>query len=313
MKAYTISIVTTSFNHGEFISATIHSVLTQSGEFFIDYIIMDGGSTDQTISIIRQFEETLMQNCTITTTSTGLPIYVNNQPHFPYNQCKGISFRWFSATDHGQVDALKNGFKLAFGDIYCWLNSDDVYLDKNVLSKVVNHFITPPFPKIVTGDGLLIDRHGKQTGIWHVDKIDFKELLFLDYHILQPSTFFRKEVYQKEYLNEKYICAFDADFFIHLIKDGIQIKKIEDRLSAYRIYPEIKTIALSKTRFLESVSISWSYSRNIFYSLISIIYKAWFILYKPKFYRKNVVVDGILAIVYKLSYFLITGNSNRIK
>lgn len=101
-----ITIVTPSFNQGRFISQTIESIWSQAGDFFIEHIIMDGGSTDGTIEILKKYESAL----------DSYPV-----------KCKGLTFKWVSGKDNGMYDAINKGFAMATGDVYAWLNSDDMY------------------------------------------------------------------------------------------------------------------------------------------------------------------------------------------
>jgi len=89
-----ISVITPSLNQGAFIERTILSVLSQKGGFELDYIIVDGGSTDNTLDIVRKYQESLT---------------------------------WISEKDQGQSDAINKGFNLATGELLAWLNSDDTY------------------------------------------------------------------------------------------------------------------------------------------------------------------------------------------
>jgi glycosyltransferase involved in cell wall biosynthesis len=103
------SIVTPAFNSERFIGETIESVLSQRGDFSIDYIVTDNCSSDGTLRIIEDYRRRL---------STG---------EFPIH-CRGIEFRVFSEPDRGMYDAINRGFMRATGDVYAWINSDDVYL-----------------------------------------------------------------------------------------------------------------------------------------------------------------------------------------
>ncbi|MDD4553861.1 MAG: glycosyltransferase [Bacteroidales bacterium] len=306
-----ISIITVSLNQGDFIGETIESVLKQEGDFYIDYIIMDGGSRDQTLEIIRGYERKLSENCLTGSINGQFSCYKSAQDNQEIIKCMGVSFRWYSSKDEGQVYALKHAFSLAFGDIYHWLNSDDYLLHDNVLSKIIQQFSLDPSVHLITGDGMIINRSGSQTGVWHCAKINFRELLFLDYHILQPSTFFRKSVYNSNSLDEKMICAFDADFFIHLIYDGNNIMKIEDKLSAIRIYPEIKTISLSNLRYKESLRISKKYSENIYYYSISLFYKLFSIVLISRIDKPGKLTLALFEVIRKVCYLLITGRPGR--
>ncbi|MGC2063332.1 MAG: glycosyltransferase [Thermodesulfovibrionales bacterium] len=286
-----ISVVTPSFNQGRFIEETIRSVISQTGDFSIDYIIMDGGSTDESAGIIQKYDGMLKGGSLVP-------------------RCKGITFRWSSARDNGQVDALKKGFDLAEGDILCWLNSDDVFLGDGVLQTVTSRFSSDHDLGLLTGDGLFIDEAGKELGVHHVDEIRVLELLFLDYHILQPASFFRKEVYHKQLLKERYVCAFDADFFIGLIISGIRYRKIDDRLAGFRIYPGIKTKKFAALRYREQMHIAWEYSGNIFYFFVAAVYRYVEIILRMK-YEQYGFFHGVFRKVYKISYRLVLGRNSR--
>ncbi|MBC8427243.1 MAG: glycosyltransferase, partial [Deltaproteobacteria bacterium] len=101
-----ISIVTPSLNQGEFIERTILSVLSQTGAFDLEYIVVDGGSTDDSLEIIKKHEDKL---------------------------------RWVSEEDRGQSDAINKGFNMASGGILAWLNSDDTY-EPDALSEVAEQY-----------------------------------------------------------------------------------------------------------------------------------------------------------------------------
>ncbi len=123
----TISIVTPSYNYAEFIGETIASVLKQKGKnFYIDYVIVDGASTDGTVEIIKHYEKLLRDNCT-TVERGGMSYYVPQNEFFEYNQCKGISYRWISEPDGGHGSALNKGFSMTVGNLMAWINSDDKY------------------------------------------------------------------------------------------------------------------------------------------------------------------------------------------
>ena len=101
-----ISIITPSLNQGEYIERTILSVLNQKGNFQLEYIIIDGVSTDNTLDIIKKYQDSLT---------------------------------WVSEKDRGQSDAINKGFNMASGDLFAWLNSDDTY-EENALSEVAERY-----------------------------------------------------------------------------------------------------------------------------------------------------------------------------
>jgi glycosyltransferase involved in cell wall biosynthesis len=127
-----ISIITPSFNQGQFLAETIERVINQAGDFGIDYIVVDGGSTDESIDIIRQYEAVLQRG------------------EWPIN-CQGITYRWLSEKDQGQTDALMKGFRLAQGEVFAWLNSDDTYLQGALLT-AASFFSDHPETELLFGD-----------------------------------------------------------------------------------------------------------------------------------------------------------------
>lgn len=278
---YTISVITPSYNQGQFIEDTIKSVLIQKGDFYIDFIVQDGGSTDNSVNVIKKYEQILKKNCR-TRKIDGLTYYIRKNKSFKYNSCKGISYRWVSGKDGGQIRALKTGFKKSKGDILCWLNSDDFFLDKDVFTKVFAYFKKDDKLKIVTGDGIFTDKEGNETGVHHVSRVNTRELIYLDYHILQPSTFIKREVYKSEYLQEKYNVAFDCYFYIKLLMNNKYLK-VNDRFSAFRFYQENKTLGLAYYGFLDQCKIAWRIDKNPIIWILSTAYRYLEKVIKPKY------------------------------
>lgn len=285
-----ISVVTPSYNQGKYIEETIRSVLSQEGDFFIDYVIMDGGSTDESKDVIEKYDQILKRG--------EWDI-----------RCRGIEYRWVSQKDNGQVDAIIKGLHTAHGDIYCWLNSDDIYYNNEVFSKVASLFRETHTLDMLTADGYFIDEKGNSLGLHHVDQLNMKELLFLDYHILQPATFFRSRIYTADLLDKRFVCAFDADFFIGLLIAGVCCSKTDDVFACFRIYPEIKTNSLAALRYREQMRIAWKYSKNMAYFLISAWYRYVAIVLR-KNYGGQPWHSSLYKIAYKVSYRLIAGKSS---
>jgi glycosyltransferase involved in cell wall biosynthesis len=267
---------------------------------------MDGHSKDNSVEIIKKYEQLLKENCRVIE-KNGLNYYVKKKNDFQWNHCRGIGFRWSSETDNGQVDALKKGFRMAKGDIYCWLNSDDIYVDPGVLQKVCTYFDRDPELELLSGDGPFISKTGEKIKLHHVENIDFKELLYLDYHILQPSTFFHKDIYDETLLDEGFTCAFDANFFISLLYKGVNYKKVNDHFAAFRLYKDIKTLRLTKTRCKEQIEITGKYSKNRFFLTLSTIYRRVQAIYEPRFKKKKPFV-WFWIIIRRTCYKLITGS-----
>lgn len=307
-----VSVATPSFNQGRFIGKTIESVIAQSGDFLIDFLIMDGGSDDDSTSIIEGTEQFLIHNAP-TFSRDGLTFFSPSGPDSPSSpiQCAGLSLRWFSGKDNGQTDALKKSFRLAKGEILCWLNSDDFYIDHTVLHRAVCYFRENPAIKLLIGDGIFVNREGEFIGPHHTTSVRLRELIYLDYHILQPATFFRREIYRESMLNEQFICAFDADFFIGLISGGAPFLKVNDSFAAFRFYPENKTLSLHKKKFLESTQITRKFGKNPLFRMISFMYRFLETTLRPVFYQKRGFKSKLFAVIRRLCYRLIMGSYQR--
>ena len=286
-----ISIITPSYNQCEHLEDTIKCVFGQEGDFSIDYIVIDGGSSDRSVDSIRNWEQSLNSGAW----KAG---------------CKGITFRWISEPDNGQVDAIEKGFAMAKGDIACWLNSDDVFENSRVLASAARHFKTDPSLDMLTGDGPMIGKNGERFGVHHVDFIDVRELLYLDYHILQPSTFIRRNVFTRERLDRSYDYCFDAEYFIRLITRGYRFKKVNDSFGCSRQYPETKTMSGQERRYRESLRISRQYGDSRYCYLISMLYKYFDIVLRNR-YPESMITRKTSAVVRRLAYLFITGRPGR--
>lgn len=202
-----VSIITPSYNQGKFIEETIQSVLTQDYPY-IEYIVVDGGSTDNTLEILKKYRDRL---------------------------------KWISEPDRGQSDALNKGFAMAQGDILAWLNSDDTYLP-GAISKIVNYIREHPSANLVYGRTLLIDETGKVVGVAETGPADYEKLAVLNL-ICQPSTFFRKEAWDEAGgVNPQLRYTMDHDLWIRMAKKT-SLDYIEEFLSTYRLHGESKTMS----------------------------------------------------------------------
>ncbi|MDD2853505.1 MAG: glycosyltransferase family 2 protein [Desulfuromonadaceae bacterium] len=170
-----ISIITPSYNQGAFLAETIESVISQAGEFFIDYIIMDGSSTDNSADIIKRYDLLL---------KTG---------QWPI-KCGGITCRWISERDKGQTDALMKGFGMATGSIFAWLNSDDTYLP-GALQTAADFFRDHPETGLMFGDAHYIDPAGAVISRYRTEVFDLTRLASANI-ICQPAAFFQREAFE---------------------------------------------------------------------------------------------------------------------
>ena len=225
-----VTVVIPSYNQGHFIEETILSLKAQ-GVSDLEVLLLDGGSTDNTLKVIERHNKVF----------------------------KTI----ISEKDNGQADAINRGFKMATGDILCWLNSDD-YLMPRTLEKVLEIFRT-------RGNGMVIgnamhfyqgssrirgsevcERHGKY------------DIRLVDY-LIQPSTFGTRDVWERTgTLDENLSYVFDWDWFIRAIRSGISVFPVYDYLSAYRIHSEHKSGTGGNKRLQEISDIYAKYSGDSF-------------------------------------------------
>jgi len=232
----TISIVTPSFNQGEFIEATIVSVLSQQGDFFLDYIIMDGGSTDNSVDIIRKYEQLLREG----DWQAG---------------CQGISYRWSSGKDNGQADAINKGLAKAEGEIVGWLNSDDTYLP-GALSRVAAFWRDHSDAVMVYGNAYYIDKEGAVTSNYPTEPFSLKRLEE-NCFICQPAAFVRaEELAAVGRLDSSLQASMDYDLWIRMGKRfEDRMIFMEDFLATSRMYPENKTNAIREKVRRENLTI----------------------------------------------------------
>jgi hypothetical protein len=204
-----VTVVTPSFNQGHFIRATIESVLSQDYPN-IEYVIMDGGSTDETASVVKDYSSRL---------------------------------NFISEKDRGQSHAINKGFQMAKGSIVTWLNSDDLYLP-GAIRTAVNSFQQSPSAGAVYGEGYLIDREGNTTSRFPcTEPFNLWKLVHLSDYILQQTVYFRKDVLdQVGYLDEDLHYSMDWDI---LIRIGLRypLAYVPEYMGCLREYPEAKSSA----------------------------------------------------------------------
>ena len=265
-----ISIITPSFNQGEFIEDTICSILDQDYPN-IQLIIIDGGSSDGTIEILKKYSN---------------------------------SIEFISEPDNGQVDAILKGFKMARGEIITWLNSDDVYIFKDTLSKVFSFFQTDPQIDIISGSTVLIDSENKFLQVYRAfPKFNYKQLLIYDF-IRQPATFFKSYLLKNNDndLDRNLHCAFDYDLWLRLSVNH-KLCMVRDVLAGIRRHSEMKTIRLASLMDEESEIVQKRYKNMI---SISIFEK-----FKGLVLRATNKVLG-LFLAFEIYKFIKKNNNNKL-
>lgn len=205
-----ISIVTPSYNQVEFIGDTLDSVARQTHSN-VEHLVMDGGSTDGTIEVLREHE-----------TDTD----------------DEYDFKWISEPDEGQSDAINKGFERATGDVVAWLNSDDVYFDVDVLSRVADYFERFD-ADIIYGDLAYLDRHSTVTEIDVRPDFDHEKL---PYRILigQPAAFFDRDVCEAEQLDTSLDYSMDYEYWLRLA-ERFDFRHVSDVLTGFRSYEAQKS------------------------------------------------------------------------
>ncbi len=183
-----VSIVTPSFNQAKFLEETLRSVELQHHRP-IQQIVIDGASTDRTVELLRGWA---------------------GRDHGP-----GYRFDWTSEPDRGHADALNKGFDRVKGEVVGWLNSDDVYFDRKVISTSVAALKAHPEVDIVHGEVAMISEDSGLQMIWCFPKFKYTRAL-RGYIISQPTVFFRRGVTDKHRLDPTLRVAIDHVYWLQI-------------------------------------------------------------------------------------------------
>lgn len=225
-----ITVITPSFNQGEFIEQTINSVLSQNYPD-LEYIIMDGGSTDNTLEVLRKYDGRLL---------------------------------WTSEKDRGQSHAINKGLRIATGEIIAFLNSDDLY-EPGSLMKVGTFFMNFPEANWLTGKCRTIDPAGKEIrkGItlyknaWL--KLRSYDVLAVLNYISQPATFWTRKVVRRiGSFDESLHYAMDYDYWLR-VGSKFKLWVLNDYLASFRIHPSSKAGSSAHAQFDAEFQISKRY------------------------------------------------------
>ncbi len=253
-----ISVITPSFNQGHFLEETILSILGQNYPS-LEYIIIDGGSSDDSVDIIKKYE-------------------------------KQLSY-WVIEKDKGQSHAINKGFKQATGEILMWLNSDDVLMP-NILFFIAKMIVS-------NKDGIYFGNclhfKYKSTGVesYGSDVITASNNYPLEYvdYIIQPSSFWTRNVYNDVgTFNETLHFGFDWEWFLRAKKKGIKMIPFNKCISMYRIHADHKSGIGGKKRQDELLTIYEMYNPRgaILFKLLMNKDKDWsmWAIYQIKFMKK---------------------------
>lgn len=203
-----VSIITPSFNQGQFLEASIRSVLEQDYPN-IEYIVVDGGSKDDSVEVIKKYQDRLAW--------------------------------WVSEKDKGHADALNKGFSRATGEILAWLNSDDIYFP-GAVTEAVSVLQSHPEVGMVYGDADLIDDSGETVGQFGSKQTGYRQMLRGSVHIPQATTFFRTDIWkQVGPLDLSLFFSFDYDLWVRIAKVS-QVLYVPKHWAKFRIHGAGKTI-----------------------------------------------------------------------
>jgi glycosyltransferase involved in cell wall biosynthesis len=228
-----ISVITPSFNQGKYIEATIHSVLGQDYPN-LEYIIMDGGSSDNTLSILRRYEDRVI---------------------------------WFSEKDRGQSHAINKGLRCSTGEIVAFLNSDDIY-ENGALMAVGQYFQNHPAAMWLTGQCKTVDENLREVRKWVTFYKDFwlrlksyPALLVLNY-ISQPATFWRKSLVDEVgFIDEELCFVMDYDYWLRIGRCN-PLHVIPKNLASFRTHTSSKTRSLTKVDSDEELNMIRRYTNS---------------------------------------------------
>jgi hypothetical protein len=202
-----ISIVTPSLDHGRYIESTIGSILGQ-GYPRLEYVVMDGGSSDGTVEILERHRHRLH--------------------HLE------------SAPDNGQAAAINRGFGHTSGEIMGWVNSDDLLLPGS-LAHVAEVFDKHPEVDVIYGHRILIDEDGRDIGLWVTPPHTVDSLRWFDY-LPQETAFWRRALWERTGgIDESFGVAFDWDLFLRFQESGAQIRRVPRFLGGFRLHPGQRT------------------------------------------------------------------------
>ena len=235
----TITVITPSFNQARFIERTIRSVLDQDYPN-LEYIVIDGGSRDGTIDILRKYEGRLT---------------------------------WISEMDKGQADAINKGIKRSSGDIIAYLNSDDVY-EPGALQTVAEHFSAHPETMWLTGKCRIIDEKDREI---RRPITAYKNFLLRHYRyplllvtnpVSQPATFWRRDVVEEFGLfDENEHLVMDYDYWLRIGKK-YPLARLDEYLAAFRVYAASKTSSSFLTTFRREMALARKHSSSTLLNLL---------------------------------------------
>jgi len=229
-----VSIVTPSFNQARYLEETMRSVLEQDYPH-IEYIVVDGGSTDGSVDIIRRYADRLAW--------------------------------WVSEPDRGQTDAINKGFAHAHGEILAWLNSDDTY-EPGAVREAVAYLQAHPEVGMVYGDANYIDEEGRVIGRFPAAQTDYRRLRRGYVHIPQQASFFRAALWRKVGpLDPTFYFAMDYDLWVRLAREA-PLHYVPRVWANFRLHSDAKTITADDRCWPEMLRVHFRDGGSLFAPIV---------------------------------------------
>ncbi len=258
-----ISIITPSYNQGKFLEQTIRSIIDQNYPN-LEFIIIDGGSTDNTIEIIKRYE-------------------------------KNISY-WVSEPDHGQTNGINKGFRIATGDLVAWMNSDDIYYDNTFKTIASCYLETKGRYDVYFGNKKNISENGQVLHEFFYSPFFKYTLFYDDMNISNQSAFWKKTVFEKiGFLDEGLGFIMDYEFFVRMARNSMKFYYVDEFLGALRHHPEAKTSLEAwqkrKQKEIQNINEKYGIKKKLVFKLISKLYRIFNLIKRGKF---KYVATGIV-------------------
>ena len=203
-----VSVVTPSYNQGRFIERTIQSVLSQQFDGSLEYLVMDGGSRDETVPILRRYGDCIL---------------------------------WVSEKDNGQGDAVNKGIRRSHGEIIGWMNSDDIYYP-GAIHAACEFFAAHPEIDVIYGNANHIDEHDQVLEPYPTEDWDFERFKERCY-ICQPAIFLRRSIVERVGpLDPRLYFCMDYEYWIRLALAGARFSRVDHLVAGSRMYATNKTL-----------------------------------------------------------------------
>lgn len=228
-KPLTISIVVPSYNQADYLPRTLASILSQTGDFALELLVVDGQSTDGTLDILKAIDDPRVS--------------------------------WTSESDNGQSDAINKGLAKATGDVVTWLNSDDIYC-QGALEKVSDTFLKHPNVQWLCGQSVIIDEKDRPIR-QSVTRYKNRQLarysrrrLLRENFISQMSVFWRNDFgRQVGFLNESLYYTMDYDLWLRMSKASEPVI-LQENLGCFRWYATSKSGKINRRQFDEQYEVA---------------------------------------------------------